>query len=162
MLAAVFIQSTLGRGLPNVLIVQCIYFHTKKYYHTLEGDCPYRILCSVLLGTADDVRWQVLSFQVDAHWREGKRIKSYLQSVEEAKIWQKQLSPSWTGYPPEYSKPVISQHSVGCSGIVCVYVCVCLCFCVFVCLCVLSVFVFIWLCDHGFVCMWDIYFKERQ
>ena len=83
----------------------------------------YRILCSVLLGTADNVIWPVLSFQVDAHWGEVKGIKSYLQCIEGAKIWQKQLSPSWMGYPPESSKPVISQHSVGCSGSVCMFVC---------------------------------------
>ena len=99
--------------------------------------CSYRILCSVLLGTADNVIWPVLSFQVDTHWGEVKGIKSYLRCIEGAKIWQKQLSPSWMGYPPESSKPVISQH---CSGNVCMFVCLCV-------LC-LSVFVFIWICVH--------------
>ena len=97
---------------------------------------PYRFLCSVLLGTADNVIWPVLSFQVDAHWGEFKGIKSYLQHIEGAKIWRKQLSPSWMGYPPESSKPVISQHSilVCCSGSVCMFVC--LCVCMFKCVCV--------------------------
>ena len=60
------------------------------------------------------------------HWGEVKGIKSYLQCIEGAKIWQKPLSSSWLGYPPESSKPVISQYSVGCSGSVCmlVYLCV--------------------------------------
>ena len=57
---------------------------------------PYRILCSVLLGTADNVIWPVLSFQLDAHLGEVKEITSYLQCIEGAKIWRKkQLSPSW-------------------------------------------------------------------
>ena len=61
-----------------------------------------------------------------------KGIKSYLHCMEGAKIWQKQLSPSWMGYPPESSKHVISQYLVGCSGSVCLFVCS-------------SVFVFIWI-----------------
>ena len=85
----------------------------------LKTLCSYRILCSVLLGTADNVIWQLLSFQVDAHWWEVKGIKSYLQCMEGAKIWQKQLSPSWMGYPPVSSKSVISQHSVSGSGTLC-------------------------------------------
>jgi hypothetical protein len=106
----------------------------------------YRILCSVLLGTADNVIWPVLSFQVDAHWGEVKGIKSYLQCVEGAKIWQKQLSPSWMGYPPESSKPVISQHWVGCRGSVCMLVC--LCVCMFKCICV-----YLNMCALVYVCV---------
>ena len=89
-----------------------------------------------------------MSFQVVTHWWEVKGIKSYLQCVEEAKIWRKQLSPSGMGHPPECSKPVISQHSVGCSRIY--SVCVCFFFCVF--LHVLNVLVFIWLCVRVFLC----------
>jgi hypothetical protein len=156
MLAAVIIQSTLGRGLPTDLIVQCIYFHTKKYYHTLEGDCPYRILCSVLLGTADNVIWPDLSFQVDTHWQEVKGIKSYLQCMEGAEIWQKQLSTSWMDYPPKSSKPVISQHSVGCSVSVCMFVW--LCACMFRCVCV-----YLFMCACVYVCVrWLMHLKIWQ
>ena len=58
----------------------------------------YRIMCSVLLGTADNMIWQVLSFQVNAHRQEVKGTKSYLQSVEGAKIWPNQLSPYSVSY----------------------------------------------------------------
>ena len=34
-----------------------------------EERYTYRILCSVLLPTADNMIWHILSIQVDAHWR---------------------------------------------------------------------------------------------
>ena len=78
-----------------------------------------------------------MSFQVDAHWWEVKWIMSYLQCVEGENLWQKKLGPFWTGHPPESSKPVICQHSVGCSCSVCIFVflCVWVCLSLFDCVC---------------------------
>ena len=116
----------------------------------------YQILCSVLLGTADNVIWPILSFQVDAHWREVKGIKSYSQCMERAKIWQKQLSPSWMGYQPDSLKPVISQHSIGCSDSVWMFVC--LCVCMFRCVCV-----YLNMCALVYVCVrWLMHLKVWQ
>ena len=46
----------------------------------------YRILYSVLLSTAVSAIWHILMFQVDVHRQQVKGIKSYLQSIEGAKI----------------------------------------------------------------------------
>jgi hypothetical protein len=127
--------STTGSANNRVVCIEC--------KECIES---YRILCSVLLGTADNVIWPVLSFQVDAHWGKVKGIKSYLQCIEGAKIWQKQLSPSRMGYPPESSKPDISQHSVGFSGSVSMFVC--LCVCRFKCVCV-----YLNMCALVYVCV---------
>ena len=111
---------------------------------------PDWILCSVLLGTANNVIRHILRFQVDAHWWEVKGIKSYLQCVEGANIRQKQLRPSCKCPPHEGSKPVISHQSVGRSAS---FVCVFWVFlCVFVCL---RVYVFMWFCVGVFVFVWE-------
>ena len=121
----------------------------------------YIILCSVLLGTADNLIWHILSFQVDTHWWEVKGIKSYLQCVKIAK-WQKHLRPSCKGHPHEALKPVISQQLLYCLW-VCVFMCfllvsfgVCVIKCIYVlvcwCVCACVKLLKIWQKQHSPSC----------
>ena len=150
------VQQDIIVSIIGIIVTIVIYFSNCKNTtwigeRTFTSD-TYRILCSVLLGTSDNVIWPVLSFQVDAHWGEVKGIKSYLQCIEGAKIWPKQLSPSWIGYPPESSE----QHSVGCSGSVCIFVC--LCVFMFMCVCV-----YLNMCALVYVCVrWLMHLKVWQ
>ena len=117
---------------------------------------PDWILCSVLLGTANNVIRHILRFQVDAHRWEVKGIKSYLHCVEGANILQKQLRPSCKCHPPEGSKPVMSHQAVGRSGSFCVFYE--WFFCVLVCL---RVYIFMWFCVSVFVLVWKDWFIKK-
>ena len=60
------------------------------------------------------------------------------------------------GYPPQSSKPIISQHSVGFSGSVCMFVC--LCVCMFKRVCVF----FEYVCNSSCLCKMTEAFKSDK
>ena len=96
------------------------------------GSVAHRIMCLVWLAQRKmqcNVIRSVLSFQVDALWREVKEIKSYLQcSVRRGQKYDKN-NPAF----------------LGCSG----SVCVCVCLCVWVCLCLFD-------CVYMYSCLYEL------